>query len=90
MSCKSSTSNFLKKASKKITNKRLKDVAVISANNDKVIGKVIADTYKKVGKNGIVTVEKSESSETYSETTNGIKIDRGWTSPLFVNNQKKY
>ena len=79
----------LKKASKKITNKRLKDVAVISANNDKVIGKVIADTYKKVGKNGIVTVEKSESSETYSETTNGIKIDRGWTSPLFVNNQKK-
>ena len=79
----------LKKASKKITNKRLKDVAVISANNDKVIGKVIADTYKKVGKNGIVTVEKSESSETYSETTNGIKIDRGWTSPLFLNNQNK-
>ena len=79
----------LKKASKKITSKRLKDVAIISANNDKTIGKVIADTYKKVGKNGIVTVEKSESSETYSETTNGIKIDRGWTSPLFVNNQKK-
>ena len=79
----------LRKASKKITNKRLKDVAVISANNDKTIGKVIADTYKKVGKNGIVTVEKSESSETYSETTNGIKIERGWTSPLFVNNQKK-
>tara|TARA_R100000541_G_scaffold2021_1_gene7418 strand:- start:10953 stop:12572 length:1620 start_codon:yes stop_codon:yes gene_type:complete len=79
----------LKKASKKITNKRLLDVAVISANNDKVIGKVIADTYKEVGKNGIVTVEKSESSNTYGETTNGIKIERGWTSPLFINNQKK-
>ena len=50
----------LRKASKKITNKRLLDVAVISANNDKAIGKVIADTYKEVGKNGIVTVEKSE------------------------------
>jgi|TARA_R110000787_G_scaffold44300_3_gene108807 chaperonin GroEL len=79
----------LKKVSKKITNKRLLDVAVISANNDKVIGKVIADTYKEVGKNGIVTVEKSDSSTTYSETTNGIKIERGWTSPLFINNQKK-
>ena len=79
----------LKKASKKITNKRLLDVAIISANNDKVIGKVIADTYKEVGKNGIVTVEKSESSKTYSETTNGVKIERGWTSPLFINNQKK-
>ena len=79
----------LKKSSKRITNKRLMDVAIISANNDKAIGKVIADTYKKVGKNGIVTVEKSESSETYSETTNGIKIERGWTSPLFINNQKK-
>jgi len=79
----------LRKASKKITNKRLLDVAVISANNDKVIGKVIADTYKDVGKNGIVTVEKSESSKTYSESTNGVKIERGWTSPLFINNQKK-
>ena len=79
----------LKKSSKRITNKRLMDVAIISANNDKAIGKVIADTYKKVGKNGIVTVEKSESRETYSETTNGIKIERGWTSPLFINNQKK-
>ena len=79
----------LRKASKKITNKRLLDVAVISANNDKVIGKVIADTYRDVGKNGIVTVEKSESSKTYSESTNGVKIERGWTSPLFINNQKK-
>ena len=80
---------LLKKSAKKITSKRLKDVAVISANNDKATGKIIADTYKKVGKNGIVTVEKSDTSETYSETTNGIKIERGWTSPLFINNQKK-
>ena len=79
----------LKKKALKITPRRLKDVAVISANNDKEIGKVIAATYSDVGEDGIVTVEKSDSSETYSETTYGIKIDRGFSSPLFINNQKK-
>ena len=79
----------LKKKALKITPRRLKDVAVISANNDKEIGKVIAQTYSDVGEDGIVTVEKSDSSETYSETTYGIKIDRGFSSPLFINNQKK-
>ena len=67
----------------------LSDVASISANNDKKIGKIIADTYGKVGKNGIVTVEKSQTSETYNEVTDGLKIDRGYTSNLFVNNHKK-
>ena len=79
----------LKKKALKITPRRLKDVAVISANNDKEIGKVIAQTYSDVGEDVIVTVEKSDSSETYSETTYGIKIDRGFSSPLFINNQKK-
>ena len=79
----------LKKKALKITPRRLKDVAVISANNDKEIGKVIAQTYSDVGEDGIVTVEKSDSSETYSETTYGIKIDRGFSSPLFINNHKK-
>ena len=48
----------LKKNSRKITKARLLDVATISANNDKVLGKIIADAYSKVGKNGIVTVER--------------------------------
>lgn len=79
----------LKKNSRKVTKKMLTDVATISANNDATIGKIIADTYNKVGENGIVTVERSQTSETYSETTDGLKIDRGYSSNLFVNNQKK-
>ena len=75
--------------SKPINKSRLLDVATISSNNDKVVGKIIADTYNKVGKDGIVTIERSQNSDTYSVTTNGLKIDRGYTSPLFINNQKK-
>tara|TARA_B100000925_G_scaffold36297_1_gene23817 strand:- start:6793 stop:8403 length:1611 start_codon:yes stop_codon:yes gene_type:complete len=88
----SETKNVIKKLgdmSKPVTKKMLSDVASISANNDKAIGKIIADTYNKVGKNGIVTVEKSQTSETYNEVTDGLKIDRGYTSNLFVNNHKK-
>jgi len=79
----------LKEKSKKVTKKMLLDVATISANNDKSIGSIISEVYKDVGKNGIVTVEKSQSSETYAETTMGLKFDRGYLSPLFINDQKK-
>ena len=75
--------------SQKLTAKQLKDVATLSANNDEKIGELIAETYEKVGEDGIVTVERSQSSETYYETTNGLKIDRGYTTELFINNQKK-
>ena len=80
---------ILDKSSKKITPSTLLDVATISANNDKEIGEIIADAYKQVGTNGIVTVEKSQNHETYAEVTNGIKIDRGYSSPMFLNNQRK-
>ena len=80
---------ILKKKSKKLTNTMLADVATISANNDKNIGGIIASVYKEVGKNGIVTVERSQSTETYAETTLGLKIDRGYLTPLFINDQKK-
>ena len=79
----------LKKRSKAVSKQKLLDVATISANNDEDVGKIIADTYNSVGKNGIVTVEKSQGSETGFETTNGLKIDRGYSSPLFINNHKK-
>lgn len=79
----------LEKASKKVSGKTLKDVAAISANNDRELGAIIADAYRKVGKEGIVTVENSQTDKTYSEVTNGIKIDRGYTSRLFVNDMKK-
>ena len=79
----------LKKNSIKVTKTTLHNVATISANNDEFVGNIIADTYNTVGENGIVTVEKSQTSETYCETTEGIKIDRGYSSNLFINNQKK-
>ena len=79
----------LKEDSKKLNQRKMKDVAIISANNDKELGGTIADVYKAVGKDGVVTVEKSQSSDTYYETTKGIKVDRGYSSPLFINDQKK-
>jgi chaperonin GroEL len=65
------------------------DVATVSANNDKKLGYLIADTYKAVGKTGIVTVDKSMTYDTYAEVTNGIKVNRGYSSPYFVNDQKR-
>ena len=79
----------LKKMSKPVTNKTLTSVATISANNDSFIGGVIANVYKEVGKDGIVTVERSQTPDTYFETTKGVKVDRGYSSNLFVNNHKK-
>jgi chaperonin GroEL len=79
----------LRKTSKRVSNSMLLDVASISANNDREIGRIISDVYKEIGKNGIVTVERSQTSETYAETTIGLKVDRGYLSPLFINDQKK-
>jgi len=80
---------MLKRDSVKVDKNTINHVATISANNDEFVGNIISETYNVVGENGIVTVEKSSNSETYSETTEGIKIDRGYSSTLFVNNQKK-
>ena len=80
---------FIEKKSKKVSGRRLDDVATVSANNDAKTGKLIADAYKKVGENGIVTVERSQTSETFSEVTEGIRIDRGYTTHLFVNDHKR-
>jgi len=79
----------LEKRSKKVSGKTLKNVASISANNDSELGAIIANTYEQVGKDGIVTIEDSQTSDTYTSVTNGIKIDRGYTSNMFINNHKK-
>jgi len=78
----------LVKNSKKVTKDMLLDVASISANNDRDLGVIISDAYNKVGKNGIVTIERSQNHETYATVTNGIKVDRGYTSNLFITNHK--
>ena len=79
----------LAKQAQPVSDKKLLEVATISSNNDPEVGAIIADTYKAVGEHGIVTVEKSQTSDTTFETTHGIKIDRGYSSHLFVNNHKK-
>ena len=81
--------NSLKKKSRPLTKKKMLDVATISANNDEAVGKIIADVDNKVGKTGVVTVEKSQTSDTTFETTTGIKVERGYATPLFINNHKK-
>ena len=86
--CRNVMKNLTSK-SRKLNKKKVVDVATISANNDKEIGEIIGDTYNKVGKDGIVTVEKSQSADTYAEVTQGFKLDRGYSSNLFINNQKK-
>jgi len=79
----------IKKQSVDVTDQMLEDIATISANNDKEIGKIIAKAYKEVGRDGIVTVERSQTDQTFAEVTNGIKVDRGWTSPMFINDHRK-
>ena len=83
------TVDKLRRRSKKVSSSMLVDIASISANNDKEIGRIIAEVYKDVGRSGIVTVERSQTTDTYAETTMGLKIDRGYLSPLFINDQKK-
>ena len=53
-----------------------------------VLGKMIASAYKELGKDGILTVENSKTDKTYYEVTKGIKIDRGYSSKLFINNHR--
>jgi len=77
------------KESVEVTDDMLEDIATISANNDSEIGGIIADAYRKVGHDGIVTVERSQTDKTYAEVTNGIKVDRGYTSPMFINDHRK-
>ena len=78
----------LDKSSKKVSGSTLRDVATISTNNDKDLGKMIADAYKDLGKDGKLTVENSKTEDTYCDITKGIKIDRGYSSKLFINNQR--
>jgi chaperonin GroEL len=67
----------------------LKSVSAISCNNDQELGKIISEAYDKVGKNGVVLMEESESEDTYVDIVDGVKVDCGLTSPHFVTNTEK-
>ena len=68
----------------------LNAVSSISCNNDEELGKIIAEAYNKVGKNGVVIMEESESEDTYVDVVDGVQVDCGLTSPHFVTNTEKH
>src|SRR5215469_4522943 len=77
----------LKKQSKPISGKNdVANVAAISANNDPEIGKIMADAFDRVGKDGVITVEEGKSLETYVDVVEGMQFDRGYISPNFITN----
>ncbi len=68
---------------------QIEQVAAISANNDAVIGKLIADAMRKVSKDGVITIEEAKGMETTIEVVEGMQFDRGYISPYFVTNTEK-
>jgi chaperonin GroEL len=68
---------------------KIKQIASISANNDEVIGELIATAFAKVGKEGVITVEEAKGTDTYVDVVEGMQFDRGYLSPYFVTNPEK-
>lgn len=79
----------IKLAAKEATPEDIKNIATISANGDEDIGRIVSEAIDFVGKNGVLTVESSNSTETYIDKVEGVEIDRGYMSPYFITNESK-
>ncbi|SRR5579871_156182 len=79
----------VKKLSKPVSGEAISQVGTISANNDATIGGIIAEAMKKVGKDGVITVEESRTMETALEVVEGMQFDRGYLSPYFVTDPER-
>src|SRR5450432_2334087 len=79
----------LDKFSKPVTGEMIAQVGTISANNDDTIGHIIAEAMKKVGKDGVITVEESKTLETQLDVVEGMQFDRGYLSPYFVTDPER-
>ena len=80
----------LKTLSRPVASRREKaQIATISAHNDPAIGELIADAYERVGKEGVITVEESKTTESALEVVEGMQFDRGYISPYFVTDMEK-
>jgi chaperonin GroEL len=75
--------------SKPVTGEMIAQVGTISANNDETIGRIIAEAMKKVGKDGVITVEESKTMETQLDVVEGMQFDRGYLSPYFVTDPER-
>ena len=79
----------VKKLSKPVSGEMIAQVGTISANSDKTIGNIIAEAMKKVGKDGVITVEESKTMNTELSTVDGMQFDRGYLSPYFVTDAER-
>jgi chaperonin GroEL len=89
-SCLEKVNNYLDKIKIDVKGDMLSSVSAISCNNDEKLGKIIAEAYTKVGKNGVVLMEESETDETYVDLVDGVQIECGLTSTNFVTNVEKH